>query len=172
VTWYRAVVDRVITRDELFDRSLKYPMFVVTFSEYGNTETVALGEMDALEGKWKDDQPGGTARTSSCTHGGGRGHQSPNDMDLYEEVRRRERESVTADKGWARRPQTTKSMLSQQQHRGHTIQDELQEGLKPTLSTGGAAVEAVLSSSEPKKRSADERAAVAEKKRKLMAKYG
>ena len=45
ITWYDAIVDRVILRDtngELLPR----PTFQVTFPEYGNTETVLLGEID------------------------------------------------------------------------------------------------------------------------------
>jgi len=47
ITWYEGVVDRVILRDEE-SRELKIPKFVVTFPEYGNTETVTLGEMEVL----------------------------------------------------------------------------------------------------------------------------
>jgi len=45
VTWYDAVVDRVLLKD---DNGVKFyrPKFVVTFTEYGNTETVTIGEMD------------------------------------------------------------------------------------------------------------------------------
>ena len=48
VAWYEAEVDRVITHDD--SGLLKYPKFVVTFSEYGNTETVTLGELDVIGG--------------------------------------------------------------------------------------------------------------------------
>uniref|UniRef100_A0A7S3VCK6 Pre-mRNA-splicing factor 38 n=2 Tax=Chaetoceros debilis TaxID=122233 RepID=A0A7S3VCK6_9STRA len=45
VTWYDAVIDRVLLKD---DNGVKFyrPKFVVTFTEYGNTETVTIGEMD------------------------------------------------------------------------------------------------------------------------------
>jgi pre-mRNA-splicing factor 38B len=46
VTWYEGVVDRVVLRDEGSSGQLAVPKFVVTFPEYGNTETVALGEME------------------------------------------------------------------------------------------------------------------------------
>lgn len=49
VTWYDAIVDRVISKDEAGAPLLR-PRFVVTFPEYGNTETVGLGEMDMPEG--------------------------------------------------------------------------------------------------------------------------
>lgn len=41
--WYHAVVDRVVLRDE-DGTQYKHPRFVVTFTEYGNTETVTLGK--------------------------------------------------------------------------------------------------------------------------------
>jgi pre-mRNA-splicing factor 38B len=46
VTWYDAVVDRVILRDAESGELLKRPKFQVTFPEYGNTEIVTLGEVD------------------------------------------------------------------------------------------------------------------------------
>jgi len=46
VTWYDAVVDRVITRDDEDGELLVRPKFQVTFPEYGNTEIVTLGEID------------------------------------------------------------------------------------------------------------------------------
>ena len=40
---------RVVTRDEAgFD--LQYPRFVLTITEYGNTESVMVGEIDVLNG--------------------------------------------------------------------------------------------------------------------------
>lgn len=46
ITWYDAVVDRVILHDLESGELLSRPKFQVTFPEYGNTETVTLGEMD------------------------------------------------------------------------------------------------------------------------------
>jgi pre-mRNA-splicing factor 38B len=46
VTWYDAVVDRVILRDAESGEVLSRPKFQVTFPEYGNTEIVNLGEVD------------------------------------------------------------------------------------------------------------------------------
>lgn len=177
ITWYKAIVDRVITRDEQSGKTLKYPRFVVTFTEYGNTETVMLGEIDVLEGRWKDEK---------LPHGGGTTGNGDGD---YDEVRRRERETVTADKGWARRPASTKAMLAQPQKRSkHSVQDEdydfRRSGStpnnqpKPNKAAASqqqqppvpAAVAA--SAAAAPKRSAEELAAVAEKKRRLMAKYG
>jgi pre-mRNA-splicing factor 38B len=188
ITWYKAVVDRVITRDELSGKPLNYPRFVVTFTEYGNTETVMLGEMDVLEGRWKDEKlHGGTTTDQGYDrHGGGGGGGRP-PHDLYDEVRRRERETVTADKGWARRPASTKAMLAQPQKRSsskHSVQDEDYDFRR----AGPAANQSnpppssnqqqnqrqspVPAAAAAPKRSAEELAAVAEKKRRLMAKYG
>lgn len=48
ITWYEGVVDQVILRDKASSRQLAVPKFVVTFPEYGNTETVTLGEMEMM----------------------------------------------------------------------------------------------------------------------------
>lgn len=56
LAWYKAVIDRVITRDQDTGLALKYPRYVVTFTEYGNTETITLGEMDVLDGNWRQDK--------------------------------------------------------------------------------------------------------------------
>ncbi len=45
VTWYDAVVDRVVWRDDETGEKYVRPKFVVTFPEYGNTEVVSLGEI-------------------------------------------------------------------------------------------------------------------------------
>jgi len=101
--WYTAEIDRVVLRGE--DGSiLKYPKFVVTFSEYGNTETVLLGEMDLPGGRfYREDQ--GQGGSSVGAHRGrddrGRGggdNQYDRQNALYDEVRRRERETVTASR--------------------------------------------------------------------------
>lgn len=46
VAWYDGVVDRVILQDDETGERLSRPKFIVTFPEYGNTETVSLGEID------------------------------------------------------------------------------------------------------------------------------
>ena len=65
IEWYDGVVDRVITRDDETNQSLKYPKFVVTFPEYGNTEIVTLGEMDMPDG--------GSSNIKTSSSSGGRG---------------------------------------------------------------------------------------------------
>ena len=73
VTWYNAEVDRVIPPA----RPGGYPKFVVTFTEYGNTETVTLGELDVLESERSKHPRAEVGR------------------DLYEEVQRRERDKAS-----------------------------------------------------------------------------
>jgi pre-mRNA-splicing factor 38B len=173
VEWYEAVIDRVITRDEQ-GNALVHPKFIVTFPEYGNTETVTLGEVDVLDGKWKSEK--------RAEHQP-RGYDHPwQGRDLYEEVRRREREGVTADKGWARRPPTTKANLSSVAKSGHVVLDDYRppparpQHRQPrgSASDVSPAPSAVTKSDVPpaRKRTAEELAAIEEKKRRLMAKYG
>lgn len=50
VAWYDAVVDRVLTQDDATGEPLLRERFVVTFTEYGNTETVSVGEIDLRGG--------------------------------------------------------------------------------------------------------------------------
>jgi len=45
-TWYDAVVDRVVRKDDETGYEYSRPRFLVTFPLYGNTEVVTLGEMD------------------------------------------------------------------------------------------------------------------------------
>jgi pre-mRNA-splicing factor 38B len=162
-TWYNAVVDRVISTDEA-GFTLKHPKFVVTFTEYGNTETVNLGEMDTLDGSWRKEDPAKDNRHAD---------------DLYDEVRRRDRDTVTASKGWARPPPSTKNMLSQSAGpRRTSVQDDpVGRRKQPNPSRdiqrkGETRKEPIFRPPEPKKRSAEEEAAIAEKKRRLQAKYG
>ena len=166
--WYHCVVDRVL---QTSDTGVPYnhPRFVVTFTEYGNTETVLLGELDVVDGKWRDDRFGAAV----------------DDRALYQEVQRRERDRVTADRNWARQPPTTKSNLAQQSsHR--RVYDEAprhysyphdrrhhRDEKAPERAHMAAPERAHAAAPErPVKRSAEEEAAIADKKRRLMAKYG
>jgi pre-mRNA-splicing factor 38B len=183
ITWYPGVVDRVVTRDEATGHALKHPKYVVTFTEYGNTETVLLGEMDVLEGAWKRDKlVGGGSGRSGDRHGSGEsgGHRGGGERpDLYEEVRRRERETVVAGQRdqYARRPPTTKSSLAQPNRRSHLQDDDAPRRPKPPpqqahRAGGGRESPPAPAAPAPRKRTAEEMAMVAEKKQKLMSKYG
>jgi pre-mRNA-splicing factor 38B len=176
ITWYEGVVDRVLTRDEATGHDLKHPKYVVTFPEYGNTETVLLGEMDILQGTWKLDTLGAAnangSRSSSGRSGGDSGRP-----DLYEKVRRRERDTVVADQRgqWARHPPSTKISLSHGNNRDkgrswHANDNMPRHQKAPTVPQARAPRDP--SPPAQRKRTAGEQAAVAEKKRKLLSKYG
>jgi hypothetical protein len=245
VQWYEGVVDRVITTDPETQQRLRHPKFVVTFPEYGNTETVTLGEMEMLGASLDKvvaarPQRGGYAerddpRAGYQDHGrgngagagyddskrgysdrghGGRGYSDSNpkdrgygergpghredkwqrdqrappaaaaplanEADLYEEVRRRERETVTSSgrNAFSRRPPSTKASLSVASSNGssrvaysphapppRSARDERSLPPRNTESNGTAA-------EPPKRKTAEELAEIQAKKRKLMAKYG
>lgn len=235
IQWYEAVVDRVITTDPETMQQLRHPKFVVTFPEYGNTETVTLGEMEmigvsldkvadqpqrggrddydyvSVKDYRKDDRGGtgqrdnvrgyrGYEQGSSNSRGRGyrggesnesssgyrreeklqRGNLRPspdaavltNEADLYEEVRRRERETVTSSSrnAIARRPPTTKASLSLAALNGPPTRAHLQEA--PPRPTAQFETEpSSVADSSTKKRSPEEIAMIEAKKRKLMAKY-
>ena len=168
IQWYKAEIDRIITLDAETGAQLKYPRFVVSFPEYGNVETVVLGELDVFDGEWKNDR---------LVQSSGREGQPSSEQALYEEVRRRERDSVTANRNWARKPPTTKDNLSHTGHRrSHPDNDSYRQpsrrpgnetSSEPTANRGEIANSAVH-----RKRNQDEEAAFAEKKRKLAARYG
>lgn len=46
VTWYDAVVDRVVKKDDVSGVEFYRSKFLVTFTEYGNSALVSVGEMD------------------------------------------------------------------------------------------------------------------------------
>ncbi len=242
VQWYQAVVDRVITTNPETMQQLRHPKFVVTFPEYGNTETVTLGEMEMIgvslnllsdqpqrggcderlhelasfKEKGQDDHFGTGRREHAVGYGdrgygqrnhnsrgrGYRDHESDNqkwdhredalqrdnsrpsstaaslttEAELYEEVRRRERDTVASSSrnAIARRPPTTKASLSlgsreAASRRMHstdaplqTTRKEPESPLSGNLSAGATPV---------KKRTSEEMAMIEAKKRKLMAKY-
>lgn len=169
IQWYKAEIDRIITRDEATGTQLKYPRFVVSFPEYGNVETVVLGELDVLDGDWRNDR---------LVPSSGMEKQPSSERALYEEVRRRERDSVTANKNWARKPPTTKDNFSQARHpRSHPDSDSYRQPSRRFLDNEVSAAPTPYrgenaSSVMPRKRSQDEEAVIAEKKRKLAARYG
>ncbi|KAL3934541.1 MAG: hypothetical protein SGBAC_009768 [Bacillariaceae sp.] len=250
ITWYDAVVDRVINTDEKTMEPLRAPKFVVHFPEYGNTETVSLGKME-MPGRSTDDVPvrGGFSERESDRNfsrdsrgekrgynsdsrrgynGGDRGYNDrgrdsrgyrdgrgyrddrgyggsrdsssrrddgrwerdcgrdrgtrrarpggagmPSEDDLYEEVRRRERDTVAASSRgqYTRRPHSAKESISKHPYR------ESERDYAPTAHRAlpRDAQRRSMKESEataPKKRSAEEIAAIQGKKRKLMAKYG
>jgi pre-mRNA-splicing factor 38B len=254
IQWYEGVVDRVITTSEETGQPLKKPKFIVTFPEYGNTETVSVGEMEMpgmASGLLKEPRRDGPAderrqapagrrdergyedrgrgygnkdfdRNDDRGYGGrnndrgygshsrdrghgdgdggnlrgrepvGRGRDDrrwergnsnsgrsshvsaalPTQDELYEEVRRRERETVTANKRSAvsRRPPTMKSQL--ELPREGRRRSASPENFVPKGNRTSSQVASYDDAPEQRKRSADEIAAIQDKKRRLMAKYG
>jgi len=181
IRWYDAVVDRVLETDGHHpgqQKTLKYPRFVVTFPEYGNTETVALGEM-AMPGS-SPDEPTRTVPANSRravgepdqTHGRGRDHnrrggggygngrdRHGRGNDLHDEVRRRERDAVTRGGG-----RDGYSQRRRDAHRNGPSQNQRSQPRSGAGHGGGR--------TEERKRTPEEQATIAAKKRKLMAKYG
>lgn len=226
VTWYDAVIDRVITRDEDSGVELSRPKFVVTFPEYGNTETVTLGDLDFpgagsdssgernprhVGGQFdrKDRREGHGARRGYLGREDGRGSQvrgdrphyradhggsgkargerewnhsygpDENESQLMEEVLRQEREKITATgRAYASRPPSCKTSLSEQQSSSGRKRPLIDDGdfrpvhrQKQAPSHFVSEQEKPLQPSPPAK-TPEELAAIQEKKRKLMAKYG
>jgi pre-mRNA-splicing factor 38B len=176
VTWYKAVVDRVITRDEVSNGSVtyKFPRFVVTFTEYGNTETVHLGELEIV---------GDTSFNESSRKDAGVKHGY--DKTLEEELRRREKEQVTAsERGkFHRRPHSTKQNMQSAAFRSNRVDenDDMRRSRDHQVAHRHDDRNVVFPTQEkertdqaepPRKRSSEEIAAIAEKKRRLAAKYG
>lgn len=213
VEWYDAVIDRVITHDPTTGHALVHPQFVVTFPEYGNTETVTLGELDVMGGS--ESRAAATAGGAGGRGGGGsrygrgydddhhrdpQGRRPAGDDRLYDEVVRQEREGAAASSraGWAaRRPPTTKAALTTTvgryaavpdgpSHRdgdddcGHNRDRDRSPRGRPVAADHGRDSRQppapMLSSSPPaeppRKRSPEELAAIEDKRRRLLSKYG
>lgn len=215
-TWYEAVVDRVLERDEQTGEALRTPKFVVTFHEYGNTETVTLGEMElcgvpldpifggTTDYNYEEKQEEKIVDTSDWRRGENdlrRGNHSRrhDPGNLYEEVRRRERDNVTStgNRGNRRPPSAKESLMassgssdrrkdhdrdwpersdrSSSSNRNHQPQQtsssrrRQEDNDLPGESDAGSGANA---SEPPRKRSPEEIAVIQEKKRRLMAKYG
>lgn len=112
IAWYDAVIDRVLlpTKDATSSDS-PYPKFIVTFPEYGNTETVTLGEMDMPNTH-------NTAPVSSGYQCDPRSHNCQPDHyqqdTIMDRIRRQERDGVTTTQRnqYAKRPMTYKGSLA------------------------------------------------------------
>mmetsp|Transcript_4221 Transcript_4221/g.6381 ORF Transcript_4221/g.6381 Transcript_4221/m.6381 type:complete len:346 (-) Transcript_4221:96-1133(-) len=111
IEWYNAVVEKVFPGSDPGSK----PTFEVTFSEYGNTETVTLGEIDLPK---KDDK----AYSRRARDRGGDEFKGRKKDDLYEHVLQQERDKMTAGKGQAyytSRPASCKSTLAVKQEGGY-----------------------------------------------------
>ncbi len=207
VTWYDAIVDRVIWRDDETGVQYTRPKFVVTFPEYGNTETVSLGEMDIPGSEnyskrghhdrhdyhYAKDQRGAYHGKRVQNH---RDHsnkqrrdrsrsrdRSPqpsthataasNDSYLMEEVKRREREKVFAKgRAYASRPTSFKQSISEHSKDKNDSHYDYGRHDKRDSQKLEDRTQQPPAPSPTRQKSAEELAAIKEKKRKLMAKYG
>ena len=89
VTWYDAVVDRVLRKDDETGVEFFRPKFMVTFPEYGNTEVVALGDMDVLGVDHSVSvKPRASGRDASYSSGGN-GRRDDRGQNSYHNDRRR-----------------------------------------------------------------------------------
>ena len=179
VTWYDAVVDRVLSQDDASGEPLVRPQFVVTFTEYGNTETVSIGEIDLRGGggggaygdrgndnrsrgrdSYYDDRDRGRGRDrynndhrgSERGYGGGGGRRQEDD-DRW----RRDRYGRNDGSGSGSGYEHERRERSRSRDRGSVI----------STAASGAGEEKKKQAKTP-----EELAAVREKKRNLMAKYG
>ena len=212
VTWYDAVVDRVVTTDPETHQQLSRPKFVVTFTEYGNTETVTLGEMDMPGGRSDDDlrgnyrgrdridvKLGGDAPDNRGFTTAGRNNRGRNEGfhkdhgrswdraegngyrsrsrsreredGLMAEVIRREREqSAAKGRNYAARVPTTKDSLAQRIEGPRNSTYDNRPRQLPFASKSPPPMADMIPPQREK--TAGELALIADRKRKLMAKYG
>jgi pre-mRNA-splicing factor 38B len=207
IAWYEAVVDRVVTHNEETSQPYSVPRFIVTFTEYGNTEKVTLGELEmpgvpldpvvaqAPKDSSDDDRGINTNHYVDSRRFNYRGHDDGcknnfhgrqslgrarygGKADLYQEVRQRERESVTVSGANAvpRRPpnsKANKAPYKRSDHLGdggdHIIHHP---NLGPQIDGKAPSLASTRAAAAPKKRSAEEIVSIQEKKQKLLAKYG
>jgi pre-mRNA-splicing factor 38B len=219
IKWYAAVVDRICDRDEETGALYKHPRFVVTFMEYGNTETVMLGEIDlpdrnrSSSTSFETNSHDHTHWTRDKFHGSAVvGHERPavTDDQLYNLVLRREQSQITTDhrNQYARKPPSTKTALSrgaaavvgsmnrgggfqQNKHDSHreydrerrknndfnrnhrdNIETVIDDSNRRTSMPPEIVSDVSAAAAPERKRTPEELAAIAEKKQKLIAKYG
>jgi PRP38 family len=183
-TWYRAIVDRVVHQDETANRPFLYPRFIVTFPDYGNTETVRLGELDELlnrrHGQKEQDEVGNNKgyynnSSNSNQHHGRMESSRGNHHDGSRQPQRGHSRHQNHD-----RPPPPHPALrgDPPQHRPVHAEARHESATTTTAvsATAAAAAGSTISSKPAEKkrlqRSPAELAVIAEKRRKLAAKYG
>eukprot|EP00559_Dactyliosolen_fragilissimus_P006605 CAMPEP_0184863202 /NCGR_PEP_ID=MMETSP0580-20130426/9782_1 /TAXON_ID=1118495 /ORGANISM="Dactyliosolen fragilissimus" /LENGTH=347 /DNA_ID=CAMNT_0027361393 /DNA_START=489 /DNA_END=1532 /DNA_ORIENTATION=+ len=218
VTWYDAVIDKVI-----FENDELPPSFVVTFPEYGNTENVSLGEIDIPGNEFERyakhshdsrDYNNSLAKRNSeqMASKGNQGHKHQysqakshagngrhnirhppeihhhsseefNEQNLMQKVLRQEREkSAAKGRAYAARPATFKESIShsndygQKRQRTHSPESTQNKKKHPDEGKNFKSVcranDGLNMSAQTKKKTPQELAAIEEKKRKLIARYG
>lgn len=184
VQWYEAVVDRVVTRDDVTSRELDRPKFVVTFPEYGNTEIVRLGEME-MKGVRLDPVAPGSSSSLIDRDFKNNGRYRDNNRGGYyrkdKDYDRRDRHYNYNRNGYSKNENKNRSFNDKSRNeRGgcsHSRCDDIGEAHQRVSAwretSPHKAAEPSHSSHERKlKRSTVDNAASKEKKRKLLAKYG
>jgi len=178
IAWYDAVIDRIIL-EKITDISSppSRPTFVVTFSGYGNTETISLGEMDLPL-----DSPLAVANYQRTEERFGGERQTIRKDDFHHGGYRQE-SYHTVDKGhkpYASRPMSVNGSLTsggksynmQHAYRRDTSHEEKKRARGESPSATPTASNNDSNSSVPMQRSAQDIAVIEEKKRKLLARYG
>jgi len=120
ITWYDAVVDRVLlpTTNDATSYDSPYPKFIVTFPEYGNTETVTLGELDMPN--THNTAPVASSSGYQQSYDDPRLNRQPYDNHynqqgtIMDRIRKQERDGVTTTQRnqYAKRPMTYKGSLA------------------------------------------------------------
>ena len=198
ITWYDAIIDRVVKVDEESGFELSRPKFVVTFPEYGNTELVTLGDIDMPRdyANFENERSyhGSNNRLKDPTN---RYNNSSVDreQDLMMEVRRRDQErSVAKGRAYASRPVSYKSSLSVDErggedrrwqdnryhdrphhhHNGKRGRDTSSDVVKTDSSDNNvhSSTDRKEGATVVKQKTSEELAAIEAKKRKLLARYG
>jgi pre-mRNA-splicing factor 38B len=193
LAWYDAVIDRVLFHDahppshgqetgSKSNCSSKRPKFIVTFTEYGNTETVSLGEIDVpfqpterFHNKIPNTHTRGDHDRDRCERQTADYHRRAHEEELRKEVIRRDRDhAIAKGKQYASRPKSVKECLTSvpQHDTHHPI--SFKRARSPVAHETKASVQEFGDSSQPapKHKTLEDIAATEEKKRKLLARYG
>ena len=219
VTWYDAVVDRVMRKDDESGIEFFRPKFMVTFPEYGNTEIVALGDMDVLgvdhsvlanpraSGRDISYSSGGNGRRDDRGHNSydndGRRNDRDHDRNGYRD-QRNDRRNIDNDSrrghgsgqslhpsrgggGYDNRDRDSYTRRDRSRSRDRTLPDSSRRSGQGSRredghghggnhrsrgDSAGRGNNADTAANSPTRKTPQELATIAEKKSKLLAKYG
>lgn len=169
IAWYRAVIDRVLlpttsTNENQSYNTDRYPKFIVTFPEYGNTETVSLGELDMPQSTYSQQSQQQQQQYSQYYDQQQQRYQD----DIMNRIRKQERDGVTTTKGkYAKRPMTYKgSLATSSSSNTNTSYSTTSQVQKRSASSTNTAAPAPIDTDK------NSHEVQQEKKRKLLDKYG
>jgi pre-mRNA-splicing factor 38B len=190
VAWYDAVVDRVIRKDDETGVEYARPRFKVTYTEYGNTEIVTLGELampgpiiDPIPSTKRDDRWHGSDdrrgrnyydhdRAPFCRH---ERQQAWGKRDFIHD-RRGYRDSYRnhdGDKSRNRRMDRSRSRdraVTDDRPKSNTDHYKISKSIENKVDNQCSSQS--IEETKPTPKSEAELAVIAEKKRKLAARYG